>query len=668
MTWRTGLPFQYLTLTGFLVTLEPARKSIKIGDTMSSQKGEKAPSKEPPSFIHTFLAKLRKRHIIETLAAFIAGGWLFLEFVDRILIAHYELNKKWLDVSFITLLGALLCIILWRWFSGTEKRPGNVKVEVLIVPLVILVAFAIDLNLILWIAGIQGKKLLIGIAAFLLGITWVIFKLSQWAAGLPETGKKEAEASPPALARPEKSIIVLPFVNISPEEGQDYFCDGMTEEIITDLSHVHDLLVISRSSAMTFKGTQKKLRDIAQELNVRYVLEGSVRKAGNDLRITAQLIDATNDAHLWAEKYSGTLDNVFDIQEKVSRSIVNALRLRLTPSEDQKIAAKPFDNLLAYESYLKATYGVNQLTQEGLSKAEFLLKNALAEVGDHPLLFAGLAYVYWGYVNVGFGHEESKQKAEEFARKAIALDPNCAPAHSALGYILSQLDGNQKDAIRHFKLALAHNPNDNYTLLGLATTYVLYVGKPEKALPIIEKVRAIDPFNPWIPWILGAADLYQGQYERAAEYFNRALKLDENNTLVQWYYSWTLAYLGRFQEAFSIVDRAAEKTPDNAFTKMALIMKDACRGKKDALVGQLTSDYRQTIQRDAASSHILGVMLARLGKRDEAIDWFENAVRRGFLNYPLLAEKDPWLVDIRNEPRFKKLMERVKYEWEHFEM
>ena len=135
----------------------------------------------------------------------------------------------------------------------------------------------------------------------------------------------------------EKSIIVLPFENISPDPDQEYFSDGLTEEIITDLSHIQDLLVISRSSAMTFKGTKKTIPEIAQAVNVRYVLEGSVRKAGNNLRITAQLIDAITDAHLWAEKYTGTLDDVFDIQEKVSRSIADALKLKLSPEENKKI-------------------------------------------------------------------------------------------------------------------------------------------------------------------------------------------------------------------------------------------------------------------------------------------------------------------------------------------
>ena len=144
---------------------------------------------------------------------------------------------------------------------------------------------------------------------------------------------------PVNFPKAKKSIIVLPFEDISPGKDNEYFSDGLTEEIITDLSHVHDLLVISRGSAMTFKGTKKTIPEIASEVNVRYVLEGSVRKAGNSLRITAQLIDAANDVRLWAEKYSGMLDDVFDIQEKVSRSIVKALKLMLTSDETRKITA-----------------------------------------------------------------------------------------------------------------------------------------------------------------------------------------------------------------------------------------------------------------------------------------------------------------------------------------
>src|SRR5512139_2949134 len=168
---------------------------------MSSSTGEKESS------FKVLITKLKKRHIIETFAGFIAGGWLFLEFVDRILIAHYHINEKWLDVTFFSLLGALLCVILRRWFSGTEKRPGNVKVEVLIVPLVILITLAIDLNLLLQMADIPGRTLLIGISAFLLGIAWVIFKSFQWASGTPGARFEKFNTSGLADIKPEKSIV-----------------------------------------------------------------------------------------------------------------------------------------------------------------------------------------------------------------------------------------------------------------------------------------------------------------------------------------------------------------------------------------------------------------------------------------------------------------------------
>ncbi len=234
--------------------------------------GKKASSvsKKYPS--SSFMGKIRKRRIIETVAAFIAGGVAAVEFVYHIIFHHYHFPRYTVDITIAGIVIAMLCTVAWRWLRG-------------------------------------GK----------------------------EEGMEEPKAEPISFPEWKKSIVGLPFDNISPEEGQDYFCDGMTEEIITDLSSIHDLRVISRSSAMMLKGSKKAVGDIAKELNVQYVLEGSVRKSGNDIRITAQLIDAASDAHLWAEKYSGTLDNAFDIQENVSRSIVDALKIKLTPEESVRL-------------------------------------------------------------------------------------------------------------------------------------------------------------------------------------------------------------------------------------------------------------------------------------------------------------------------------------------
>ena len=208
----------------------------------------------------------------------------------------------------------------------------------------------------------------------------------------PASSTREARRSAGAdsLAVSHTSIAVLPFTNLSPDPDNEYFSDGLTAELIADLSKVRALRVISHSSAMRLKGTDKSLMTIGHELNVRYVLEGSVRKAGNSIRITSQLIDATDDTHLWAEKYSGTLEDVFDIQERVSREIVKALQIELTSDDDHRVAARPIDDVSAYECYLRAKHEIFRYAQEGLDRALALLRQGLEIAGDNALLHVTL--------------------------------------------------------------------------------------------------------------------------------------------------------------------------------------------------------------------------------------------------------------------------------------
>ena len=184
------------------------------------------------------------------------------------------------------------------------------------------------------------------------------------------------------------SIAVLPFGNLSPDPDNEFFADGLTEEVIADLSVIRALRVISRTSAMHFKGPNRDLRAIARALQVRYVLEGSVRRAGTSLRVTAQLIDAENDAHVWAEKYSGSIEDVFAIQEEISRKIVTALQLRLTDAEARDIAERPIDNAAAYDCYMQARHEVYRFTADGLDRAQKLVDAGLSLIGENSLLLA----------------------------------------------------------------------------------------------------------------------------------------------------------------------------------------------------------------------------------------------------------------------------------------
>ena len=257
----------------------------------------------------------------------------------------------------------------------------------------------------------------------------------------------------------EKSIIVLPFENMSSDPEQEYFSDGLTEEIITDLSHINNLLVISRSSAMTFKRAKATIKEIANKVNVRYVMEGSVRKAGNNIRITAQLIDGLTDAHIWAEKYNGNLDDIFEIQETVSRSIVNSLKLKISTEEKEFISKSPTKNLEAYNLYLKGRFFSYTGTREGMVKSVECYEKALSLDPDYALAYAGLADSY--YVQATFGWlplEEGLSRAKENAGRALDIDINLAETHAILGVIYGSCDWQYKKALEELSMAVKLNP------------------------------------------------------------------------------------------------------------------------------------------------------------------------------------------------------------------
>jgi non-specific serine/threonine protein kinase len=470
-----------------------------------------------------------------------------------------------------------------------------------------------------------------------------------------------------SVLKSDKSIIVLPFENISSDPEQEYFCDGMTEEIITDLSHVHDLLVISRSSAMTFKGTKKKIKEIAQDVNVRYVLEGSVRKVGNDLRITAQMIDATNDSHIWAEKYSATLDHVFDIQEKVSRSIVDALKIKLSPLELKEIVKRPISDIPAYEYYLKANADIFMYTEEATDRAIRYLNQALELAGNNALLFSGLAFAYWQLVNIGVSPKEYLIKARECAGKALAIDPDFSKAHAALGFIVMS-EGEQQKAVHHLKRALAGSPDETIAMMGLCGIYIFNVGKISASLPICERLRQIDPLDFHSFAVPGALCFFNGQYDEALKIWRKGYELYPDNPYSQFFYALILVYHKELDRAFAVIDQSAEATPNNVVSKLGLILKYGAKKDKESLFNLITPELERTIRQDATHCFFMAISLAMLDAKEEALDWLEHAEERGFINYPSLARKDPFLSSLSGEPRFQKLMERVKYEWVHFEV
>ncbi len=474
---------------------------------------------------------------------------------------------------------------------------------------------------------------------------------------------------PPADLREQASIVVLPFENLSPDPDQEYFADGLTEEVIADLSKIRTLRVIARTSAMAFKGVKKRVAEIARELDVRYVLEGSVRKAGNNLRITAQLVDAVQDAHLWAEKYSGTLDDVFDIQERVSHAIVEALRLQLSPDERRRLGERPIRDVSAHECYLRARHEIELFTRDSLDRAVSYLKSALEIMGPCAEVYAGLAWAHWNYVNIGAEQEEGIARTEEFAREALRLDPEHAPTLAVLGWVESTFRGRQQEAARLLKRALAVNPSESLALAGLANVCVQFVGKFAAALPLIQRLERLDPVNVMTQGIRGCAELYAGRFDSALEPFRRFQRLQRDGPMGRFYVSLVLAYLGRTEEALGLLEPTGPTASgEDAFAALGLMLAGALRRDREGVRRLLTPAVEKTFRRDAGYSHHLAGVLALAGAREEALNWLENAVDRGFMNHAFLAAQDPFLESLRDEPRYRDLVQRARDAWERFEV
>ncbi|MGB7295996.1 MAG: tetratricopeptide repeat protein [Candidatus Aminicenantales bacterium] len=625
-----------------------------------------APPGENDPRLAGFLYRLRKRKIAQTTAAFIAGGWLILEFVHWILIDHYHIHEKWLDVAFISILGAFLCTVVWRWFQSAEKHPGNVRVEVLLVPWVALLTMAVNMILILEIAGIQAIAWPIGLAALGLGIAWTVFKSLQWAARSPEARKEDVKEFIPSAVKSEKSIVVLPFKNISPEEDQEYFSDGITDEIIADLSRVRALRVISRSSAMTYKGSTKTVPEIARELNVRYVLEGSVRKSGENLRITAQLIEAGRETHLWSEKFVGNLVDIFDIQEKVSRAIVIALKQELAPDEEKTISDRPIQNLRAYECYLKARRDMVQCSKESMDRALQSLTYASKIYGESPLLYAAMGLVHLQLYNAGFRtNEETLKRSEQFLDKIISLEPESSHRYHLMGMI-ERSRGDPRKAVRSLKKAADLDPNDPDILGCLGYLLSLHMGRPELGKQHIKRLIEIDPLTAWNYYVASVYYLARGKMDRALSMIRRAVQMDLEDRKFRFWESWYLAAEGRTQEAIAVINRSVVESPPDRVALLSVLWQCALKGEKDRALKALAKPKRETLWNDSEAPWLIAGCFAQLGDKTEAMLWLEHAAARGWINHPLFSRIDPFLARIRGEERFRKLMECVRPEWENF--
>jgi adenylate cyclase len=326
------------------------------------------------------------------------------------------------------------------------------------------------------------------------------------------------------LALPDKpSIAVLPLANLSDDPQQEYFSDGMTEDLITALSKISGLFVIARTSVFTYKGKPVKVQQVSQDLGVRYVLEGSVRKAAERVRITAQLIDATTGAHLWAERYDRVLEDVFTVQDEITRNIVTALEVQLTSGEQVRLWRQGTTNPEAYDTFLRGRDHAMRKTREHVVQARSLFERAIQLDPGFTMAYVGLASTFTLEVRLGWSPSlaASLERARELTHKALALDDALADAYAQLGYI-ALLQRQHAQAITAGQQAIALSPSGAEVHALLAVTWN-FSGRPEDGLAMIEKAMRLSPVYPsWYLHVLGMSHYLVGRYEEALAAFTHS--------------------------------------------------------------------------------------------------------------------------------------------------
>ena len=476
-----------------------------------------------------------------------------------------------------------------------------------------------------------------------------------------ETPARVHEPAPTAFVKP--SIAVLPFANLSPDPADEYFADGLTDEVITDLSSVRALHVIARASMMRFKGTDKEPAVVARELSVRYALDGSVRRAGQSLRLTVRLLDTADDSIVWSDKLLGTVDDVFAMQEKVSRTIVEALRLTLTPGEDRKIAERPLADLTAYECYLQARQSMWTFTVASLERAQQLLTDAQSLTGVNARLTAALGLVHLNFVETGqVDPRPHIEAADALVAQLTALEPDSFNAHFLRGW-LQWRRGETAGAIESLSRAGELEPNNSDALMLLSYARLL-AGQDDRARDAAELGVRLDPLTPLFQCMPGFCQLFAGRPSAAIPYYRRFRDMDPANPASHLFLAWVLCESGEDDEAVRVANQLALGFPETAFGQLGRAFALVLRGERRAGLALVTNEIRALTRHSEMFGRLIAALLVLCGDDDGAIDALADAVRLGNSHYPYLSGRSAVLARLRGNPRFDALLEVVRDRWQ----
>ena len=474
----------------------------------------------------------------------------------------------------------------------------------------------------------------------------------------PVNGPASEPRSPaPATGALQDSIAVLPFLNMSADPENEFFADGITEEIINALAQIEQLHVVARSSAFSFKGKHIDLRIIGEQLNVRTILEGSVRKSGNHLRIAAQLVNVADGYHIWSERYDREMKDIFDVQDEIARSIAARLRISLEGKREEPLVKAATKNLEAYELYLK---GRSLLYQRGsaISRALTCFQRAVALDSEYALAWAGLAdsYTVLGYYGLACP-EESMPKGAEAARRSVALDPSLAEAHTALAMSCLLYEWDLAKAEREFLCALELNPRYIQPRCWYALFYLqAAVGRLEEGVAQAEIALKSDPLSGYANAMVGMTYSVAGRYTEAVEICQRAVELDAESFLARCSLLWALHFSRRFEDAVAACNSAlaiAGRHPW-AMSSLALIFAD---WGKLADAESVYTEMMARARREYVQPCELAIAATAAGMQDEAMCHARVAfeIRDPFCRIHF-SKYWPDSARLRADPRFHEIL------------
>jgi TolB-like protein/DNA-binding winged helix-turn-helix (wHTH) protein/Flp pilus assembly protein TadD len=454
-----------------------------------------------------------------------------------------------------------------------------------------------------------------------------------------------------------RSLAVLPLESLSSDASQDYFADGMTDELITHLGQISALRVISRTSVMPYKGARKPLPQIARELNVDAVVEGTVLRSGDRVRITAQLIEAAADKHLWAESYEGDVRDALVLQRQVARAIAEQIRINLTPREQAVLKNAQAVNPEAYEAYLKGRYFWNKRTADGLKTAIDYFNQAIKKEPNYAQAYTGLADSYallgdWEYGVLT--PKEAFPRAEAAATKALELDNTLAEAHTSLAFSLDVFDWNWQSAEREFKRAIELNPS-YATAHQWYAWHLLILGRNSEGIIELRKAESLDPLSLIISTDLADALLIVHQYDESIQDSLKAIKMDPNFAVAHYQLGEAYTQKRMLNEAIAEFQKAIEFSGGNTtFTANLAYAYTAAGRRSEAL--KILDDLKSRSNHGFSNDCEIALIYTGLDEKDQAMTWLEKAFEERFNPSILLR---PGFDPLRSNPRFQSLLRRI---------